>query len=67
MKLVKNMIKSEMKPELAKHISHSQVKSTNRLGSALPRTFSNPKILSIANRQLVKGTKIIFRQWFYFD
>ena len=62
LKLIKSLVKTEVRPPSRKDLSkRNLVNNQKRASSALLRTFSNPKILSIQNRQLVKGTKILIQ------
>ena len=60
MQLIKSLVKTESRPDTKKSFSQRniQLQKGRRANSALLRTFSNPKILSSENRQLIKGTKI---------
>ena len=61
-KLIKSLVKTEARPPSRKDLSKRNLANNQkRASSALLRTFSNPKILSIENRQLVKGTKILIQ------
>ena len=61
--LIKKLVKTQTKPDPKKNLSKRNLaKSDRRASSALLRTFSNPKILLIENRQLVKGTKIFLHE-----
>jgi hypothetical protein len=61
--MIQSLIRTDIRPDTKKSRSQRNIHSQKnvRSSSALLRTFSNPKILSIENRQLVKGTKIFLQ------